>query len=283
MVPHRSVSQLTTYTSCNEQYRLQRVAKAPQRPAAWFIHGSAFHYAVEEYELSSRALSVDECRELFFTHYDKAIAEALETHPDYSDWMTGGNKKGETDISDRRVKGADQVGIYISYAEAHADEWRIFPIGPRGMGVELEFNIEFGGVMVKGFIDQVRQYRDGRIVPVDLKSGTKEPASGFQLAVYAHAINEYLGVLPEAGCFFMPKQRRDGTLVGDVWKPLTQWSRDMLDGMFKQFDTSERAGIYLPNPGDGCRTCGVAEFCRVNGNPDSVARFATITTRPRAS
>lgn len=247
------------------------------------MHGSAFHHAIEEYELSSRTLSVEEARELYFEYYDREVESELEKGPDKSLWMTGGNKKGETDIVDRRVKGADQVHIYINYAEAHEDEWRIYPIGPRGLAVELEFNIEFGGVMVKGFIDQVRQYRDGRIVPVDLKSGTREPASGFQLAVYAQAINEYMGVLPTSGCFFMPKLKRDQSLVGDVWKDLTPWDRDMLDGMFRQFDTAERAGIYLPNPGDGCRTCGVAEFCRVNGNPESAAQFATITTRPQAA
>lgn len=279
MVPHRSVSQLTTYTSCGEQYRLQRVAKSPEKPAAWTIHGSAFHYAIEEYELSSRSLSVDECRELFFTHYDNAINEAKEKEPDLSRWLTGGNKKAETDIADRRAKGADQVNIYIDYAQAHNDEWRILQAGPRGVAVELEFNIQFGGVNVLGFIDQIRHYRDGRIVPTDLKSGTKEPASGFQLAVYAHAINENMGILPDTGAFFMPKLKRDGTLVGDVWKTLTQWNKPLLDVMFQQFDAAERAGIYLPNPGDGCRTCSVAESCKVNGNPEQVARFATITTR----
>lgn len=279
IVPHRSVSQLSTYTQCSEQYRLQRVAKVPQQPAAWFVHGSAFHHAIEEYELSDRQMTEEQAKQAGYAYYDREIAEQLEKEPDYARWMTGGAKKGENDIRDRRERMADQVGIYISYAEAHADEWRIYPIGPRGKAVELELNLVFGGVTVKGFIDQVREYRDGRLVPVDLKSGSKEPASGFQLAVYAQAINEYLGVLPTSGAFFMPKLKRDQSLVGDVWKDLSAWNRDLLDGMFRDFDNAERAGIYLPNPGDGCRTCGVAEYCRVNGNPSKVAEFATITTR----
>lgn len=69
------------------------------------MHGSAFHFAIEEYELSGRSLSVDDCKQLFFDHYDKAIAEALEKEPEYANWMTGGHKKGENDIADRRVKG----------------------------------------------------------------------------------------------------------------------------------------------------------------------------------
>lgn len=251
----------------------------PQRPAAWFTHGSAFHHAVEEYELSGRTLTVEQAQELYFDYYDKEIAESLEKEPDYTRWLTGGNKKGENDIADRRTKGADQVGIYMNYAEAHSDEWRIYPVGPRGYAVELEFNIDFGGVKVLGYIDQVREYRDGRLVPVDLKSGSREPASGFQLAVYAQAINEYLGVLPLSGAFFMPKTKRDGSLVGDVWKDLSLWNRTLLNEMFSSFDKAERAKVYLPNPGDGCRTCAVSDYCRANGNPEMVAEFATITTR----
>lgn len=282
VVPHRSVSQLTTYTACSEQFRLQRVAKAPQQPAAWFIHGSGFHHAIEEYELSGRQMTVEQARQSAYDYYDTEIAKELEKEPDYTRWMTGGAKKGETDIIDRREKMADQVGIYINYAEAHDDEWRIAQFGPRGVAVELEFNIQFGPVMVKGFIDQVREYRDGRLVPVDLKSGSREPASGFQLAVYAHAINEYLNVLPPGGAFFMPKLKRSGGLVGDVWKDLTPFSRELLDEMFDNFDKAERAGIYIPNPSDSCRTCSVAEFCRVKGAPQKIPLFSGIKTRQEA-
>lgn len=283
VLPHRSVSQLTTYTQCGEAYRLERVAKAPQRPAAWFTHGSAFHNAIEEWEASGRTMTEDQAKEIGYGYYDDEIAKELEQNPDYTQWMTGGSKKGENDIRDRREKMADQIGIYISYAEAHADEWRIYPIGPRGVAVELEFNIEFGGVMVKGFIDQVREYRDGRLMPVDLKSGTKEPVSGFQLAVYAQAINEYVGVLPTSGAFFMPKLRQNGSLVGDVYRDLSPWDRPTLDRMFSDFDKAERAGIYIPSPGDMCRVCGVADSCSIMGTPEQRVLFKDIRVRNKAS
>lgn len=283
MVPHRSVSQLTTYTQCGEAYRLERVARAPQRPAAWFMHGSAFHHAIEEYELSNREMTVEQVTQAGYLYYDEAIAEALEEEPDYNNWMTGGHRKGETDIELRREKVAEQVGIYIQYAEAHADEWRIYPIGPRGKAVELELNMSFGGVTVKGFIDQVREYRDGRLMPVDLKSGTKEPVSGFQLAVYAQAINEYVGVLPTSGAFFMPKLKQNGSLVGDVYRDLSPWDRPTIDRMFSDFDKAERAGIYIPSPGDMCRVCGVAESCSIMGTPEQRVLFKDIRVRGDAA
>lgn len=282
-VPHRSVSQLSTYTQCSEQFRLQRIARAPERPAAWLCHGSAFHLAIEEWECSGRQMPLEAAQDLYREDYDRRIAEALEKEPDYTRWMTGGNAKGETDIEKRRVTGADQVAMYVSYAEAHADLWRILPAGPRGYACELEFNIEFAGVKVLGFIDQLREYRDGRVVPIDLKSGSREPASSFQLGVYAHAIEQNLGTRPVSGAFFMPRLRRDGSLKGDIWHGLEVWSTEMLDRMFSDFDKAERAGIYLPNPGDSCRTCSVADYCSVKGIPELSAQYAEVRRRQPAA
>src|SRR5699024_4346288 len=159
VVPPPSVRQRAADTGCSEHFRLRRVAKAPQPPGAWCIHGSGFPHASEEYELSARQRTGGQARQSGYDYYDTEIAKELEKEPGYTRWMTGGAKKGETDIIDRREKMADQVGIYINYAEAHDDEWRIAQLGPRGVAVELEFNIRFGPDMVKGFIDQVRECR----------------------------------------------------------------------------------------------------------------------------
>src|SRR5699024_11228456 len=79
VVPHRSVSQLTTYTACSEQFRLQRVAKAPQQPAAWFIHGSGFHHAIEEYELSGRQMTVEQARQSAYDYYEDRKSTRLNS------------------------------------------------------------------------------------------------------------------------------------------------------------------------------------------------------------
>lgn len=277
-VHHRSVSQLSTYSQCSEAFRLQKVAKAPQRPAAWFGHGSAFHSAIEEYELSGRAMTIEQAQEHYRADYDRRINEEQERVPEPEKWLTGGRTKAETDVENRRQRGADQVKIYIEYAEAHADQWRIWPVGDRGYAVELQFEVDFGGVNVLGYIDQVREYADGSIIPVDLKSGTKEPASALQLATYAHVINEFMGVLPTSGTFWMPKLRRDGTLVGDVWKDLTAWTKPLLDKMYRGFDAAERAGIYLPQPGDMCRVCTVQDACTVMGIPGIREQYADTSS-----
>lgn len=279
----RSVSQLTSYTQCGEAYRLSRVARAPERPTAWSIHGSAFHQGIEEWELSDRQLSVEAVKDAAWQYYDTHIAEALEANPDYSVWLTGGNKKGETDIADRRVVVGEQIDLYINYAEAYSDEWRIWNVGPKGKACELEFTVEFGGVQVLGYIDQIREYRDGRIVPVDLKTGSKEPGSSVQLGVYARAVESIMGILPQSGAFFFPRKKRDGTLKGDIWHDLSVWTPELLAEEFASFDYAERSQIYNANPSDFCRVCSQQDNCKIKGIPGVKEQYLGITKRADTS
>ncbi|WP_051298072.1 RecB family exonuclease [Brevibacterium album] len=263
----RSVSQLTGFVRCGEAYRLEKAARAPARPAAWFMMGTAVHGAIEHYELNHRAASADEIGQLAVLEYDQLIDDAMEREPNPARWLTGGNKKGENDIRDRRIRTGEYAEAYVRFAEAHSEEWRILQLGDQP-AVELEFTVDFGGVQVLGYIDQVRHYRDGRIEPVDIKTGSRKQDSSFQLAIYAHAINANLGVLPIVGSFWEAKHEADSTM------PLGGWSKELLDDMFSRFDQAERQALYVPNPGDACRTCPVADYCRVNGVPDLASEYA---------
>lgn len=231
------------------------------------MHGSAFHHAIEEYELADRNMTIDQAQEIYRIDYDKRLAVEQERVPEDHLWLTGGKTRADTDKANRRERGADQVATYINYAEAHADVWRIWPVGEKGKAIELKFEVDFGGVNVLGYIDQIREFADGSIVPVDLKSGTKEPVSSMQLATYAHAVNDNMGILPMTGIYFMPKTRRDGSLVGDVRRDLSAWTKPLLDKMYSGFDKAERSGVYLPSPGDACRVCTVQDACSVMGVP----------------
>lgn len=256
---------------------MERVAKAPQRPAAWFYHGTAVHLAIEEYEKMHRLPTVEEAQRIAVNEYDRLVAEALEKEPDFSQWLTGGNKRGEKDVEDRRVVVAQQVETYIGFAEAHSEEWRILDLGGNP-AVEVEFRVDFGGVEVLGYIDQIRHYRDGRIAPIDIKTGSRKQDSSFQLAIYAHAINANLGVLPISGAFWEAKHGADNEWL------LNQWSKELLGDMFYRFDQAEKQALYVPNPGDSCRVCSVKDYCRVNGVPALAGEYADKFVRaPRAS
>jgi putative RecB family exonuclease len=275
----RSVSQLTSYAQCGEQFRISRIAKAPSRPAFWFIQGHASHAGIEAYENSGRQMSTAEAVEVYYTSFDTERDAQLLRWPDWDAWMTGGRKGGEQDGEDRRVIGAYQVEEYIKYAEENAERFRV-------IASEVEFNLVIGGVDVVGYLDQVRQHADGSIEVADLKGGTSTPGSAFQLATYGIAAEEYLGVKPSLACFV--KLARPATARAKA-KPTTElphdlslWPREMIERMFREFDKAERQGIYLPNPTEDChRTCGVADFCTVPGKgfPDNAIKFAHIRKR----
>ena len=278
----RSVSQLTSYASCGESFRLQKVAKSPQRPASWYGMGRAAHQAIEDYENSGRQMTTAEAVEVFNVSYDAEIARDLIKWPDWDAWMTGGRKSGERDMLDRKVIGAYQVEDYVRYAEENAANWRI-------IASEVEFTIELGNVDCLGFIDQIAQRADGSIQVRDLKGGSTIPGSAFQLAVYGLAVEEYMGIKPDAACFV--KLARPATARGKA-KPtleldhdLSLWSREQIVRMFNDFDKAERQGLYLPNPTDDChRTCSVADWCTVPGKgfPEHAAKFSTIRQRAAA-
>lgn len=278
--PHRSVSQLNSYLDCSEAYRLQRVAKAPQRPAAWFESGTATHFAIEEYERSGRRESVDSLASLAEAEYDRIISDKLESEPDLSRWLTGGRKKADKDISDRRGALRGHIGNYVEYAEAHADEWQILRIND-DPAVEMEFSVDFGGVNVYGFIDQIRIHSDGRVEPVDLKAGSRTPSSTLQLGVYSQVIQQNMGLdsPPALGVYFMTKDASNREY------DMGMWSREVLDSMFHEFDRAEKSGVYIPRPGDQCRVCTVQDSCRIMGNPVSISEnmlFERMTSNERS-
>lgn len=275
----RSVSQFTSYAQCGESYRISRIAKAPSRPAFWFIQGHASHAGIEAYENSGRQMTTAEAVEVYHSAFDAERDAQLLKWPDWDSWMTGGRKGGEQDGEDRRVIGAYQVEEYIKYAEENAARFRV-------IASEVEFTLNFGGVEVGGFLDQIRQHVDGSIEVADLKGGTSTPGSAFQLGTYALAAEEYMGVRPAFACFV--KLARPATTRAKA-KPTTElnhdlepWTRELVTRMFMDFDKAERLGIYLPNPTEDChRTCGAAQFCSVpgKGHAESAAPFATIRTR----
>lgn len=246
--PPRSVSQFLSYASCPEAYRLERIERVPRAPAAWFTQGIASHAAIEWWEKEGRPCDGPTLAGYAQLKYDALIDEAREKQPDLSKWLTGGNTKPENDIVKRRETTGEVVEKYVWYANS-AEE--------KVIASECEFELELGGIRVIGVIDQIIEWPDGRLTPRDLKSGTRKPSWAFQLAVYGLAIKKRLGQLPTFGEFFMLK---DGQML--PYEIPGHLTADVLGNWFQRLDQGIRTGIYLPNVGDACRTCGVLEFCK---------------------
>lgn len=255
---HRSVSQYQGFLHCGESYRLQKVAKAPQTPAAWFIQGTAFHEAIEKFEKSNRAADPDTVRQWYEEAWDREAAKAMIAEPDQSKWLTGGVTKPATDFEKRFIKGGDQVEAYYWYALE--SEWKIWEPVEGVKAIELPFELDLGGVKVIGYIDQVVEYPDGHLRVRDLKTGTKLPATAFQLAMYDHGIDAMFGVKPGFGDYYMAKNNKET----DPWN-LQDYTLDKVTRWMVQMDKAVKLGHFLPNPGDACRTCTVRPYCDFNG------------------
>lgn len=258
---HRSVSQLTSWVRCGEAYRLERVAKAPQTPAAWTLQGTAVHAAVEHWEKSGGKAPLAETLQVFNTAWDTGLTAMRAREPDQNLWMTGTPKtKGGVDATRRRQRGQEQVAAYIGYRQT--DPFEVWETPDGQPAVELEFKVVLGGVEVVGYIDLVLETPDGENLLVrDLKTGSKLPDSALQLGVYAEAVEQKYGIRPRWGDFFMAKNNAPT-------KPydLSPYTAERLGRWFARLDRAVNAGVFIPSPGESCRTCGVAKYCDAVGS-----------------
>ena len=254
----RSFSQLKSYADCSERYRLERILRVPQRPAAWFTHGRSFHAAVEFYELSGREATPDDCLRVFEETWEKDIVADYERQPDLSMWMTGGRRKPETDIEVRYEEGKDQVLAYIDYITQSGETVWTTPDGKKAVELEIEF--ELSGVRVIVFIDQVMVGSNGAPFVRDLKTGSSYN-SPIQLAVYDLALEARYGERTGWGDFWRAKKAKPDPLVD-----LRPYTAERVGAWFASMNAGQEAGIYLPNPSDKCRNlCGVSQYCTAVG------------------
>lgn len=255
----RSVSQLSSFSRCGESYRLEKIEKAPRRPAAWLLQGIGFHTATQMWENTLREMPRSEVLDIYFAEYDRLYQEELAKEPDISRWLAGGRNKPENDIPRRRERGAEQVTGYMDYAEQAPERpWMLFDEVP---ALEIEFELDFDGIRVVGFIDQVIQFPDGGIIPRDLKTGTKQPDWDIQLGVYGLALREEFGLDVHFGDFYMAKNNAPLPMVS-----LERFDREYLTNLFKNLDAGIQAGAFVPNPGNACGTCAVSDYCSAIGS-----------------
>lgn len=252
---HRSVSQLNQYAKCPYSYKLQRIDKAWQRPAAWTAQGSAVHEAIEAWERSGRTMTLEEMQQVYRESYRKYINAACSVTPNFEWWFASGPYKADKDIPRRYELGLEMCGKYIDWATGHPEE--VIWVAEDGTpGIELGFDIDLDGVLVRGFIDAILEV-DGKLVVRDHKTG-KQPGDDFQLGVYAVAVAEQFGVeQPEKGDYWMGR-------TGKATYPydLTDWPRDAVTEKFKETDAKIEAGEFPARPSeDNCRFCDVSYAC----------------------
>lgn len=263
---HRSVSQLNKYAGCSEEYRLSYVDRVNNdRPAAWLAQGTAFHIAVDEWESSGRSPLFD-IVDRYRVVYNQEIAAMKSKQPDLNKWLHSPRTKTEDDISAREDRGIQQIRNYVSFCGNHP--FFIKDIDEFTIALEVPFEIEIGGIAVKGAIDQILQLPDGVEVR-DLKTGNRE-AGKIQLGVYAYAVEKIFGWPVKQASFLYAK---DSKIVTVTREELNRYNEKYLSDLFSTLESGIQAGVFLPNPSASCSLCPVRDYCREMGtNPKPFER-----------
>lgn len=209
---------------------------------------------MEAWEKSDRTLTTDQLLEIYREEFSKSISEQAEDTPNFNYWFGSGPYSGAEDIERRWSVGEKQLLDLIAYCEANPDEkpW-ITPEGEKA--IELEFFVELGGVMVKGYIDQIVETPAGLTVR-DIKTGSK-PGDTFQLATYAEAVRIEHDEIPTGGDYLMGKTGKPTRRV-----EITEQDRERVHEAFATLDENIKAERFDPTPSRSvCQMCSVKTSC----------------------
>jgi hypothetical protein len=210
---------------------------------------------------------------VFREEWDKAYqGEVSHTTFQPEDWFTAGRGKGE-DLEWWEGNGAQLAQNFIQWYESQT-EFKIWVtpdlwFGPLGSepAIELPFEVLFGTVPVRGYIDLVLEHiKSGVLVVVDVKSGSTKPKNNRQLGIYATAIEQTYGIRPRYGAYFMCRGTgKDEDNKTFFQQPVdlsgVEYSYEYLSGEFGQLDKGIKAEVFPAAPGDNCRRCGVSHAC----------------------
>ncbi|MFD8789291.1 MULTISPECIES: RecB family exonuclease [Streptomyces] len=253
----RSVSQVKQYNQCPYAFYLARIAREPELQAAWLPMGVAVHAAAELWEKSGRTAALEDAQAEFAKVYTRMANDALEREPDEEGWQASGPYQGFTDLDRRYGVGLDQVAKYLQWYKDNPGErvW-VDPV-TNSPAIEARFDLEFDGVKVLGFIDQVIDHPKGDVRVRDIKTGAIPGMDDtFQLDTYAVAINRKYGTECITGDFWAGKTGRPSRVRK------LEANSDKIAEVFVTADQRIKAGDYRPTPGEACGRCPVQRSCQ---------------------
>lgn len=258
-----SFSQLQTYSQCGEKYRLVTLAqeRPPRQPAAWLVHGNAYHNAANRWHETGESQSLEA---LYHEEWAKELELQLEKQPDLNLWVkTPRVNKTEQDLKLRKEAGLQQIRAYVTRFQTEG--WTVYA-DDDGLYSEIDFDVQFGPYKVRGFLDQVRQGPQF-LELVDLKTGSEKGTDKRQLGLYRAAIKQAYGLDIKWGRFFYSKLDsvpKSGDKMGrySAYYDLSAYDEDYWEQEFGMMWKGIQNGVFLPNPGDNCGMCDAINLCR---------------------
>jgi DNA helicase-2/ATP-dependent DNA helicase PcrA len=183
-----SATRLKMYKDCPLQFKFSYVMKIPEPPgvAPAAAKGTSIHAVIENLDLTKPV--------------KEQVARLLE-----SNW-TPDQFESQTQSEQNKTSAYDLIDTYLAWQEKNQNMI---------IGSEKEFSFTFAGREMHGYIDRIEQTPDGGYVVIDFKSG-KKPSDitkksipeNIQLNLYAMAIREMFGKLPERATLFYLKDNK---------------------------------------------------------------------------
>jgi putative RecB family exonuclease len=250
---------------CPSQYFYGRVLGKPERPSWASVGGSAVHAASEDWDRQYLAgeviLEEPNLRGMFEMSLDIEIKKTEESGFDKAEWRASGRASKEwPDKEDERWWRANGPAMLARWANWRLGTgWEIAMLtnsdGVEVPGIEIPFNIELGGVPIRGFVDRVFE-KDGEFLGIDLKSGSMEPKTAGQLGTYRAGVLAEYGVDTRWGGFWMARTGQSGSL-----HDLTQWTPERLDFTYAEARAVQMRGAFMHRPSNMCSSCPFRDYC----------------------
>lgn len=258
----RSVSQLKQVMKCGEAFAISRGFRGhrpPQRPWAQTVGGIAFHRMIVDWEKSGRKVDYNT---LFDQYWNEELDRFKEEQPDLSLWMKPPPIKTAEKAIDsvyKRFKARD-IPNYIRRCE-EAD-WEIYKFPNGDLALELDFTVDFNGVVVRGTVDRIQWWPSNKLITIeDTKTGSPDDeADARQLGLYRLGIQERYGLNVTRGRYWFTKVDRGGE-----WVDLRRYDWDYLAGTYLTLNEIIGQNLFLPNPGKQCKLCDVRPWCEEMG------------------
>lgn len=269
--------------SCPASYWFERVLGKPSIPGWAALGGSALHAASEDWDrllLETGEANTDPSAlaGMFGMSFDIEIQKTKDHTPyPMEEWHRSGrqsakngpaggpNKKDEAwwreygplmlaSWVNWRLTSGWEIAFIQSTAANTPDGAVVVESGI--LGIEVPFEVEMGGVPVKGYIDRVFE-RDGEFLVVDLKSG-REPDYTSQLGTYRVGMMRQYGIDPRWGAYWL-----GGTGLSTSFTDLRErWPEERVDRRFATARRRQLAGEF------DCSGCWI---CKQGGIRDYVA------------
>jgi hypothetical protein len=279
-----SPSQISSLTTCGEQYRLTRVEGAPERPMWAGIGGSTVHKVTEL--LDEKPIDNPDIETLFAEIFQQCLDEAKERHPEFdpSEYYRSGRaskewpekegpewwaKKGPGFV---RAWLAWRQGIDLELWEVPDDDGELHP------AVEVEVNASIqqppgDDLRVRSIIDRIFIDPNGDLRIVDIKTGSHTDAWPRQMAYNALGVWHTFGERVRWAGFW--SARKGGV---QEWTDLTRYSDDWLWSQAQKAKAIRDNQLFLAAPTNLCTSaCGVRQFCVAMGGTPFFRRNATVT------